>query len=92
MRCQRGGEHRPVDARDGVEPELHHHAREEDADRDRRHGVGVGQPEVQRHGRRLDEEADRDEQQRHDHQQVGGVAGQRLADLGQVERAGARVQ
>jgi hypothetical protein len=86
------GEHRPVDAGDRVQAQLRHHPGEQHPHRDRRQRVGVRQPEMERHHRRLDEEPHHQQQERDHHQPVGGGGGQRLAELGEVERAGAAVQ
>ena len=59
-----GGENHPVQSRDGVDAQLHHHAGEQDADGRRRDGVGVGEPEVERERRRLHQEAGDDQQER----------------------------
>ena len=85
-------EDRPVDARDREQAELDHHAREEHAHRRRRDGVRVGEPEVERHDRRLDQEADEEQRQRDDHEPPAAAPRERAADLGEVERAGARVE
>ena len=85
-------EDRPVHASGGIEAELDHHAGEEQADRRRRDGVGVGEPEVERDDRALDEEPEHDEDERHDDQAVGAARGEGTTDRGQVQRAGARVE
>ena len=92
VRAERAGEDRPVEARDGVDAELDHDAREEDADGRRRDRVRVGQPEVQRHGGGLGKKAEEQQRHRDDHERVDVVAVERGADLGHVERPGARVQ
>jgi hypothetical protein len=90
--CQGSREHRPVDAGDRVQAQLRHHAGEQHPDRDRRQRVGVREPEVERHHRRLDEEPDHQQQERDHHQPVGRGRGQRLAELGEVQGAGAAVE
>jgi hypothetical protein len=92
MGAERTGEHRPVQARDGVHTQLGHHAGEQDADRDRRDRVRIGRPEVHGHGGGLGEEADEQQRHGHDDESVGSVTVERCADLGQVERAGARIE
>ena len=92
VRPQRPGEHRPIDAGDRVDAEIAHHAREDQADRGRGDGVGVGEPEVERHHRRLDHEPDRQARERAHNQAVRGPAREHLADLGEVQRARARVE
>ncbi len=89
---ERPGEHDPVQPGDGVEPELDHHPGEEDAHGHRSHGVGVGEPEVQGHGRRLGEKAHEEQHHGHDHEGIGVVGAERGADLGHVQRAGAGVE
>jgi hypothetical protein len=88
---ERLAEHRPVHPRDAVEPEFHHDAGEQHADRGRGHRVGVGEPEVERHDRALDQQAGDDQHERHHHEAVRPVPRDVLADLGHVQRAGAAV-
>ena len=45
----------------GIQAELHHHTREEHADRGRGDGMGVGEPKVERDDGALHEEAEHDE-------------------------------
>ena len=71
VRPQRPRESGPVHARDAVEPELAQRPREDQADRGRRHGIGVGQPEVEGHDRGLDEEAAGDQREGDRHERVG---------------------
>jgi hypothetical protein len=54
--------------------------------------MGVGEPEVQRHGRRLGQEAQEQQGHRDDDQRIGAMSIERGADLGHVERAGSRVE
>ena len=54
---ERAREDRPVDAGERVDPEVAHHSREHDADRRRRDGIGIGEPEVEGDRGRLDQEA-----------------------------------
>ena len=55
-RPNRVGENCPVDASDGVDAELDHDARKEDANGSRRHGVRVRQPEMKRRQGRFNAE------------------------------------
>ena len=91
-----GAEHRsedrPVHACGCVQAELDHHAREEHADGRRRDSVSVGQPEVERYDGALDEEAEHDQDERHDDQAVEVTGRQRPTDRRQVQRTGAGVQ
>ena len=57
-----------------------------------RDGVGVGEPEVERDDRGLDEEAGRDQRERRHNEFVAGLLRERLADLGEIQRAGAAVE
>ena len=77
-RPQRRLEDSPVNAKDAEDSELHHHAGEEDADRRRRDGMRIGQPEMKRHDRGFDEEAARDQDKRnHDERSAGAPASAR---------------
>ena len=92
VRRQRRLEDGDVDAGDGVDAEVAHHAGEHDRRRGRGDGVGICQPEVERHDRRLDEKAARDQREGHDHEPVAGTGRERLADLREVQRTGAPVE
>jgi hypothetical protein len=81
-------EQRPVDPGDPVQPQFHHHAGEQHADRGRRDRVGVREPEVERHDRALDQQARDDQEEGDDHQPVRRVLRDRHADLGHVQRSG----
>jgi hypothetical protein len=91
VRPQRSGESGPIHARHAVQAELAHRAGEEQADRRRRHGVGVGHPEVEGDDRGLDEEAAGHEGEGDGHQRVRRAAAQGGADLREVQRARAPV-
>jgi hypothetical protein len=92
LAAQRAREHGPVDAGECVEPELAHRRRQQQADRGGGHRVGVREPEVEGHHRRLHEEADRHQRERHHDEPVGRLPGERVPDLGHVERPGAPVE
>ena len=79
-------------ARDREQAELDHRAGEEHADRRRRDGVRVGEPEVERHDRRLHQEADEEQRERDDDEAVGAGPSSVPPDLREVERARARVE
>ena len=74
VRAEHAEERRPEHARDGVQPELHHDAGEQHAQRRRRDGVRVVEPEVERHDRALDEKSDGDQRERQRREGVGAVA------------------
>ena len=54
--------------------------------------MGVGEPKVERDDGAFHEEAEHDEDERHDDQPVEAVGGQTATDRRQVQRTGARVQ
>ena len=89
---ERAGEDRPVQPRDCVHAKLGHHAGEQDADRGRRHGMRIGEPEVDGDRRGLRQEAGEQEHHRHDHECVGPVTIEGGADLRHIERAGPGIQ
>jgi hypothetical protein len=89
---ERAGEDGEVHARKAVDAELAHRPGEQQTGGRQGHRVGVGEPEVERNDRRLDEEAGGDQRERDDHQAVGRRPRQRLACLSQVERPGAPVE
>ena len=72
--AERRAEHRPVHPGDSVQAEFDHHAGEQHADRRRRDRVRVGEPEVERHDRALDEQPG-DDQQEGDDDEATGVGG-----------------
>ena len=86
--AQAVAEHRPVDPGDAVQPEFDHDAGEQYAERGRSHRVGVGQPEVERHDRALDQQPHQDEHEGHHDEAVGLVVGDVPADLGHVQSTG----
>ncbi len=81
-------EDRPVDPGDPVQPQFHHHAGEQHADRGRRDRVGVREPEVERHDRALDQQSGDDQEKGDDHQPVRRMLRDRYADLRHVQRPG----
>ena len=81
-------EHGPVHPGDAVQSQLHHHTGEEHADRCGSHGVRVGQPEVERHDRALDQQSHQDEDKGHHDEAIGFVTGDVPADLRHVEGTG----
>ena len=89
---ERAGESVPVRPADGVQPEVAHHARKENADRRRRDGVGVREPEVERHRARLGQESDGNERESNDDEAVRPAAREHLADLREIERTRAAVK
>ena len=87
------------DAEDGeqeadqdIDPDLGGGRGEEGADRGRRVGVGLGQPEMQREQSELDRRADDQEGEGGDHRPVVAGRRQALGDVVHVERAGRAVE
>jgi hypothetical protein len=91
VRRDRAAEDPEHDPHDPEHAELAHRARQHDADRRRRDGVGVGEPEVERHDRRLHQEAAREERQRHHHEAVDVAVVEHVPGLRDVQRTRARV-
>jgi hypothetical protein len=79
------------DPPEAVEADLAHRAGQHDADGRERHGVGVIEPEVERDDGGLHEQCAGEQHEGDDHHAVVARVRERPADLGQVERAGLRV-
>ena len=59
-----------VNANDRIQTELHHDARKEHANRSRSDRVGIGQPEMKGHDRRLDEKPASQQSKGEEHQGI----------------------